>query len=104
MRGFEVNDDSLAVEVVSAVMQESHNFLGQKHTLRYLRSGEVQLTSLAERGSWESWQNNNFTGMAERAQSEAIRLINNHQVESLSIQQELELDEILREADKVLQY
>ncbi len=102
MRGFKVNDDSLAVEVVSAVMQESHNFLGQKHTMRYLRSGEVLLTSLAERGSWENWEANGHTGMAERAQAEAMRIIEKHEVTPLGPEQERELDEILKEADRKL--
>jgi trimethylamine--corrinoid protein Co-methyltransferase len=102
LKGIDITEDSLAVDVISAAMHNSNNFLGQKHTLRYLRSGEVQLTSLAERGSWEAWQKNNCAGMAERAQSEAIQLLKNHQVEPLRINQELELDEILNEADRVL--
>jgi trimethylamine--corrinoid protein Co-methyltransferase len=102
LKGFDVTEDSLAVDVVSAVMRGTHNFLGQKHTLRYLRNNEVLLTSLAERGSWESWEMNMRTGMAERAQAEATHLIQNHQVEPLSTDQELELDEILQEADHEL--
>jgi trimethylamine--corrinoid protein Co-methyltransferase len=101
-KGFEVNEDSLAVDVIAAAMQGSHNFLGQKHTMRYLRGGEVLLTSLAERGSWETWEARDRTGMAERAQAEAMHLIQNHQVAALSSDQERELDEILAEADRKL--
>jgi trimethylamine--corrinoid protein Co-methyltransferase len=100
--GFSVNDDSMAVDVISAAMKTTHNFLGQKHTLRFLRSGEVLLTALAERSSWETWEMNGRSGMAERAQAEANQIINNHHVDPLSIEQEQELDEILREADNVL--
>jgi len=102
LKGFDVTEDSLAVDVVSAVMRGTHNFLGQKHTLRYLRSNEILLTSLAERGSWESWEMNMRTGMAERAQAEATHIIRNHPVEPLSTDQELELDEILHAADHEL--
>jgi len=100
--GFTINDDSLAVEVISAAMKSTHNFLGQKHTLQYLRGGEILLTELAERGSWETWEMNGRAGMAERAQAEANHIIQNHQVEPLSIEQEQELDEILLEANRVL--
>jgi trimethylamine:corrinoid methyltransferase-like protein len=100
--GFDITEDSLAVDVISAVMQSTHNFLGQKHTLRYLRNGEIHLTSLAERGSWEMWEKNSHTGMAERAQAEANHILQNHQVEALNMDQEQELDEILREADREL--
>lgn len=101
-RGFEVNDDALAVDGISAAMRGTHNFLGQKHTLRYLRNGEVLLTNLAERGSWESWEKNDRQGMAERAQAEAERILLNHQVTPLSPSQGQELDEILNEADRIL--
>jgi trimethylamine--corrinoid protein Co-methyltransferase len=101
-KGFDITEDSLAVEEISAAMESTHNFLSQRHTLRYLRSGEVLLTSLAERGSWETWEKNERTGMAERAQDEAIQILQNHQVEPLSKDQEQELDEILREADRLL--
>ena len=100
--GFCVNNDSMAVEVISAAMKGTHNYLGQKHTLRYLRSGEVLLTVLAERGSWETWEINGRSGMVERAQAEANHIIQNHKVDPLSTEQEHELDEILQEADRVL--
>jgi trimethylamine:corrinoid methyltransferase-like protein len=102
MRGFDVNDDALSVDVIASVMQGSHNFLGQKHTMRYLRGGEVLLTSLAERGSWETWEANGRVGMAERAHAEAMRILANHQVSPLTQSQEMELDDILKEADRKL--
>ena len=102
MKGFEINDESLAVDVISSAMRSTHNFLGQKHTLRYLRGGEMLLTTLAERGSWETWDANGRMGMAERAQSEALQLLQTHQVPPLSEDQERELDEILHEADRKL--
>jgi trimethylamine--corrinoid protein Co-methyltransferase len=104
LKGFEINDDSMAVDVISSAMRETHNFLGQKHTMRYLRSGEVLLTTLAERGTWETWEKNNRSGMAERAQAQAETIIKNHQVEPLTTLQELELDEIMKEADQKLKY
>jgi trimethylamine--corrinoid protein Co-methyltransferase len=101
-KGFDVTEDSLAVDVISAAMSTTHNFLGQKHTLRYLRSGEILLTTLAERGSWETWEKNDRIGMVERAQAKATEILQNHQVEPLSTDQDQELNEILWEADRVL--
>jgi hypothetical protein len=48
------------------------------------------------------WEKNSHIGMAERAQAEANHILQNHQVEALSMDQEQELDEILREADREL--
>ncbi len=102
IKGFDINDDSLAVDIISSAMRGTHNYLGQKHTMHYLRSGEVLLTSLAERGTWETWEANGHQGMAERAQAEAMRLIQTHEVSPLAEDQEKELDEILNEADSKL--
>jgi len=101
-RGFEVNEDSLAVEVIASVMDGAHNFLGEKHTRRYLRAGEVLLTRLAERHSWEAWEAEGRLGMAEHAQAEAERLLAEYKVPPLSEEQEEELDEIIREAERRL--
>jgi trimethylamine---corrinoid protein Co-methyltransferase len=102
LRGFDVNEDTLAVDVISTAMHTSHNFLGQKHTMRYLRGGEVLLTALAERGSWETWEAGGHKGMGERAQAEAERILQTHQVAPLTTDQERELDDILNEADRKL--
>lgn len=101
-RGIEISEDSLAVEVISSAMQGTRNFLGQKHTMKYLRSGEVLLTKLAERGSWEAWEAKARKGMAEQAQSEAMNMLKNHQVPALTDEQERALDSILQEADAKL--
>ena len=90
------------MDVIATAMQESSNFLTQKHTIRYLRSGEVQLTHLAERGPWESWEREGRQGMAERAQAEAERILAGHQVEPLSQAQERELDRIMQQAQRTL--
>jgi len=94
-RGFEVNQDTLAVGVIDTVMHSSHNFLAQKHTRQYLRLGEVLLTPLAERRSWDAWEQDRRQGMAERAQAEAECLLREHEIPPLSPHQERELDEIL---------
>ncbi len=102
-RGFEVNDDSLAVELFQPVMDGSRNFLGQKHTMKYLRAEEVLMTKLSERGTWETWEKEGRPELARRAQSEAERILREHQVEPLEERQEKELDKILAEAKKEME-
>ena len=101
-RGFEVNEHALAVEVIARVMNGTRNFLGQKHTMQFLKSGEVRMTRLAERGSWETWESGGRQGLADRAQAEAERLLREHQVEPLGDSQIKELDAIMASAEKDL--
>jgi trimethylamine:corrinoid methyltransferase-like protein len=101
-RGFLADDDALAVEVIAAAMDGSRNYLDQRHTARYLRAGEMLITSLAERRGWAEWEHTGRAGMADRAQAEAERLLSEHEVPPLSADQERELDEIMWEAERVL--
>jgi len=94
-RGYSAREDALAVSVIADVMDGSHNFLAQKHTRRYLRGGEVLLTNLAERSSWETWEHEGRQGMAERAQALAEHLVATHEVPPLEARQEAELYRIL---------
>jgi trimethylamine--corrinoid protein Co-methyltransferase len=101
-RGFTADEDAVAVEVIAAAMDGTRNFLAQRHTTRYLHSGELLMTHLAERRSWETWDHSGRENMAERAQSEAEKILAEHQVEPLSPAQENELDAIMAEARRIL--
>ena len=101
-KGFEANTDALAVEVVAAAMSGTRNFLGQKHTMKYLKSGEVFLTKLAERGSWDGWESAGRRGLVERAQTEAEKILREHQVPPLEEAQEHELDTLMESAKREL--
>jgi trimethylamine---corrinoid protein Co-methyltransferase len=101
-KGFSVDADALAVDVVAAAMSSTRNFLGQKHTLKYLKSGEVFITRLAERSSWETWETGGRRGMAERANAEVEQILKEHQVPPLEAAQERELTAILTAAEHEL--
>lgn len=101
-KGFAADADALAVEVIAAAVSSTRNFLGQKHTMKYLKSGELFMTKLAERGSWEGWQAAGRIGMVERAQAEAERILREHQVPPLEAAQERELDALMAAAEKEL--
>ncbi len=101
-KGVAADEDALAVDVVAAAMNSTRNYLGQKHTMKYLKSGEVFLTKLAERGSWEGWENSGRTGLLERAQAEAQRILRDHHVSPLETSQERELDALMAAAEREL--
>jgi trimethylamine--corrinoid protein Co-methyltransferase len=97
-RGFIVDQETLAVDVIAKVMETTQNFIGEKHTVKTMRSGEIYLTQLAERRSWETWEVEGRMGMAERAQKQAEQILAQHEVPPLSEDQERELDEIIEDA------
>ena len=64
----------------------------------------MQLTKLAERNSWETWEEKlERKGMADHAADEAERILREHTVPPLEPQQEKELDRIMAAAEKELE-
>jgi trimethylamine--corrinoid protein Co-methyltransferase len=99
--GLSADAEHLAVEIIGNVMNGTRNFLGQKHTMKHLRAGEVALTRLAERNSWDTWDEKlGRQQMADHATDEAERILREHEVSPLEPQQERELDAILAAAEK----
>jgi len=102
MRGFEVSDNSLAVDVMASVMDKTKNFLAEHHTIKYLRGGEIYFSSLGERRSFNEWKRDDYRGMAARAEAEVERILAEHEVFPLTDAQERELDAIMKAAEKEL--
>jgi trimethylamine--corrinoid protein Co-methyltransferase len=98
LRGFSVDEDSLAVDVIGKVMDGSHNFIAERHSVKYLRSGEILFAELGERRTFAEWDRTGRNGLAENAQVEAERLLAEHQVPPLEVTQENELDKIMQAA------
>ena len=97
--GLSADAEHLAVDIIGNVMNGTRNFLGQKHTMKHLRAGEVALTKLAERNSWDTWEGKfERKQMADHATDEAERILREHVVTPLEPQQEQELDRILAAA------
>lgn len=102
VRGFEVNEDSLAFDVIAAVMDSTRSYMAAKHTVKYLRSGEIVYTRLGERRSFEEWARTGKEGMADRAQDEVETILAQHEVPPLSAPQEKELEQIYQAAKQEL--
>jgi trimethylamine---corrinoid protein Co-methyltransferase len=102
LRGFSTDEKALAVEVVASVMAGSHNFIGEKHTVSFLRAGEILISGLPERRSWSEWEQSGREGLVERSQAEAERILATHEIPPLSQDQEQALVEISTAAEKRL--
>jgi trimethylamine---corrinoid protein Co-methyltransferase len=99
--GLSADVEHLAVNIIENVMDGTRNYLGQKHTLKHIKAGEIALTKLAERNSWETWEEKlGRKQIVDNAIAEAERILREHQVPSLEPRQEKELDKIMAAAEK----
>ncbi len=100
-QGLSADAEHLAVEVIGNVMDSNRNYLASKHTLKHLRAGEMALTKLAERNSWDTWEDKmGRKQMADHATDEAERILREHTVPPLEPAQEAELNRILVAAER----
>lgn len=102
IRGMTVDEDSLAIDVIHKAMMGSKNFVGQKHSVKYLRNGEILYTLLGERRTFAEWERTGHESMAERAQTEVERILSEHEVPPLTPEQEKELDKVMNAAEAEL--
>ena len=86
-RGFEVDEEALALDVTAQVMSSSRSFLAEMHTVRYLRRGEVLQARLAGREGWARWETAGRRGLVERAEEKALTLLTDHEVLPLGEEQ-----------------
>ncbi|MAT40771.1 MAG: hypothetical protein CL609_00405 [Anaerolineaceae bacterium] len=101
-RGFLVNEDSLAVDVINEVMNSTHTYIAERHSINYLRSGEILFTKLSERSSFSEWDQSGRKEFANNAQVEAERLLQKHEVTPLDKNQDKELNKIMQAAKEAL--
>ncbi len=102
IQGVRVDEYSLALQVINNVVEGPRNFLGERHTVELLGSGEILIPELADRRNMDLWEKEGHTGLVDRAREVARRLLEGHEVEPLDGTQERELDRILAAAEHTL--
>jgi len=100
-RGFEVNADTLATEVVHAV-GPGGNYLAEEHTVRHFRH-EIWIPGpMWMRDTWDGWESGGRTSMGERAASEVRRILAAHEPEPMDEALAQEVDRIVESARREL--
>ena len=87
--GFEVNPETLALEVVKRV-GPGGNFMAEEHTLRHMRS-ELFQPILSDREGWEKWTAAGSPDTRDRARRLAADYLKNHEPQGLTPAQEKEI-------------
>ena len=101
VRGFEVNADTLATEVVRQV-GPGGNFLAEEHTVEHFRK-ELWLPGTAwTRESWDAWAAGGNLSMAERIKNEVKRILDSHKPEPLEAETAKQVDSIVEAARREL--
>ena len=70
-RGFEVNDDTIAFDVLKELGPANSQYMAHEHTVRYLRKVYWR-PKLTNRDKWETWLAKGGQDMRDRAREQAL--------------------------------
>lgn len=97
VRGIEVDDESLSVEVIDQVCQGEGHYLGTKQSLAMMKT-EYYYPHTGDRERRGDWEEAGSLDMRERAQARAKEILNSHQPTRL----EPEVDQAIRDRFEIL--
>jgi trimethylamine--corrinoid protein Co-methyltransferase len=100
IKGAEVSDETLAVEVIKEVGPEG-NFLGHKHTLKHIRD-ELHLPSIFDRNPAAAWVKAGSKPLHQVAKEKAQKILKEHYPQPLAKDIQTKLSEIVKQAEKEL--
>jgi trimethylamine---corrinoid protein Co-methyltransferase len=92
IKGIDITDESLAVEVVQNVGPGGH-FLGEQHTMDHMR--DFRRSKILNRLDWEAWIAAGRPTPEDAAKAEARRILAEHEPDPLPDGVEAELDRIM---------
>ncbi len=98
-QGLEVNDDTLAVDVIHKV-GPGGIFLGEKHTLEHFR--ERWMSRLSDVSSFETWQKKGSKSVDKVAKEKVKEILATHKPEPIPEDVEREISQILKRAEAEL--
>jgi len=97
LSGIEVNDETLAVDVIKRVGPGGH-FLSEKHSLDHIK--ELYIPELADRKTRGEWRDAGSKDILQRAKEKAKKILETHKPEPLEKEVQEELSKIVREAER----
>ncbi len=100
IRGVEVNDETLAVDVIKKVGPGGH-YLAQKHTMNHFMK-EQFIPELIDRSSYDEWKKNGEKSLVDRAREKVKKILKEHSVPPLDKDIQKELNNIIKRAEKQL--
>jgi trimethylamine---corrinoid protein Co-methyltransferase len=77
LRGIEVSDETLAVDVIHDCAIDPGHFLGNAHTLDYMNT-EFVYPDLMDRERTDTWENDGRTDLMERARKKSDAILDSH--------------------------
>ena len=99
VEGVEVNDDTLALDLIAEVGPVPGEFLSKEHTRKWWRK-EQYMPQVADSWTYPEWMKRGKKGCVDYAKEKMETILSTHKVTPLTQGQENEIERILEEARK----
>ncbi len=100
IEGVDVNEETLAFELMKNVITNDQIFLAEEHTIKYMRLGAVWMSKVDQ---WNQTEDGDMMeGVLAGARAQARNILNTHKPKPLTATVQDELDEILERASREL--
>ena len=99
LRGFEVNDDTLALDLIDEV-GPGGTFIDKMHTAEHFRH-ELWMPSLLDRDYWPAWEKAGRPDTKQRVRAKLEELLASYEPTPLDADLDREIDRILADAHKL---
>jgi trimethylamine--corrinoid protein Co-methyltransferase len=97
IEGFDVNDDTMALDLIHAVGPSPGSYLGEKHTLTHWKK-EYFSPVVADRTSYDEWIKQGRKSIIDRANERMQRILCEHKPLSITAEQDKAIERILEDA------
>ncbi|MFA5896936.1 MAG: trimethylamine methyltransferase family protein [Thermoplasmata archaeon] len=101
IRGLEVDEERLALDIIDKVGPMG-NFLAQKHTMKFLRLGEVRNSPLYDKRTMDRAKMEGIRSLQETARDVVRKILKDHAPTPLDRDVEKELTRVVKEGEKQL--
>jgi len=99
IEGFEVSEDSMAVDLIKEVGPVPGTFLNKSHTRTWWKK-EYFMPQSADRTSYPEWKSSGQKGVIDKARGRMEHILATHKVEPIPADADREINKILAEARK----
>ena len=99
IEGFEISEDTMAVDLIKDVGPVPGTFLNKTHTRKWWKK-EYFMPKSADRLPYPEWLNSGQKGVIDKARERMEHILTTHKVKPLSSDADRELDKILNDARK----
>lgn len=93
----QIDEEAIGIEVLTEAMCSQGHLMGEEHTVRHFRAGEMLNCSLGQWDLQNEWEAAGYPDLAERSHGKVLEILSSHRVPAFEAQMAAEIESIVDE-------